>query len=136
MSVVVKEMRKGVKYSLWAMGDGRSFETLDFLVKLKKDDQRCFDKINALFARCVDHGPPRNIEKCRKFKNSEEIFELKTGDGVRILWFWDAGNLMICTHGFIKKRQKTPIKQIKYAEARRTAYFESRGNGLLVTEGN
>ena len=45
----------------------------------------------------------------------------------RILAFWDKSKktdtLVIATHGFIKKTQKTPAKEIAKAEAIRKAYL-------------
>lgn len=44
--------------------------------------------------------------------------------------FWDKDNgrntLVIATHGFIKKTQKTPIQEINKAEEIRKAYFNSK----------
>jgi len=34
----------------------------------------------------------------------------------RIFSFWDKRNLIVLTHGIIKKSQKTPSKEIKLAE--------------------
>lgn len=48
----------------------------------------------------------------------------------RLLAFWDKDNkvntLVIATHGFIKKTQKTPLKEIVKAEEIRKAYFNSK----------
>ena len=48
----------------------------------------------------------------------------------RLLAFWDKDNgtntLVIATHGFIKKTQKTPPKEIAKAEDIRKAYFNSK----------
>lgn len=48
----------------------------------------------------------------------------------RLLAFWDKDNgtdtLVIATHGFIKKTQKTPSKEIAKAEEIRKAYFNSK----------
>lgn len=48
----------------------------------------------------------------------------------RMLAFWDKANdvdtLVIATHGFIKKTQKTPPKEIAKAEEIRKAYFNSK----------
>ena len=45
----------------------------------------------------------------------------------RLLAFWDndTGRLIIATHGFIKKTQKTPEKEIERAIALRKEYFAS-----------
>jgi len=46
----------------------------------------------------------------------------------RLLAFWDneVGSLVIATHGFIKKTQKTPINEIAKAEALRKEYFSTK----------
>lgn len=48
----------------------------------------------------------------------------------RLLAFWDKAihidTLVIATHGFIKKTQKTPSKEIAKAEDIRKAYFNSK----------
>lgn len=64
------------------------------------------------------------------FKKLEgtEIWEFRTlfsGIQYRLLAFWDTREkaLIITTHGFIKKTQKTPIKEIEKAERKRKEYF-------------
>lgn len=48
----------------------------------------------------------------------------------RLLAFWDKvreiDTLVIATHGFIKKTQKTPPKEIAKAEEIRKIYFNSK----------
>lgn len=63
----------------------------------------------------------------KKLDNTE-IWEFRTlynGIQYRLLSFWDTANeaLVIATHGFIKKTQKTPIKEIRRAEEIRKVYF-------------
>lgn len=41
----------------------------------------------------------------------------------RSLYFHDEGTQYIITHGFTKKTQKTPIKEIRHAEAIRAEYY-------------
>ena len=64
-----------------------------------------------------------NISKSRYFidkelfkKLNDDIWEFRTkyqGMTYRLLAFWDneVGSLVIATHGFIKKTQKTPINE-------------------------
>ena len=53
---------------------------------------------------------------------------LYKGIQYRLLAFWDtdAETLVIATHGFVKKTQKTPSKEINKAEAIRKLYFNSK----------
>jgi phage-related protein len=60
-----------------------------------------------------------------------DIWEFRTlykGIQYRLLAFWDtdAETLVIATHGFVKKIQKTPRKEINKAEAVRILYFNSK----------
>jgi len=69
-------------------------------------------------------------ELFKKLENTD-IWEFRTlyaGIQYRLLAFWDttAETLVIATHGFIKKTQKTPRKEIAKAEAIRRAYFETK----------
>lgn len=68
------------------------------------------------------------------FKKLEgtDIWEFRTkydGTQYRLLAFWDtaANSLVVATHGFVKKDQKTPRQQIRRAEEIRTMYFERKG---------
>lgn len=79
-----------------------------------------------------------NISKSRYFmdkdlfkKLNDYIWEFRTryqGMTYRLLAFWDneTGNLVVATHGFIKKTQKTPENEIARAEALRKEYFKQK----------
>lgn len=60
-----------------------------------------------------------------------DIWEFRTlynGIKYRLLAFWDTESeaLVIATHGFVKKTQKTPAKEITKAEAIRKEYFNEK----------
>ncbi len=79
-----------------------------------------------------------NISKSRYFMDKElfkklnnDIWEFRTiyqGFKYRLLAFWDkdTGNLVIATHGFIKKTQKTPESEIAHAEVLRKNYYNQK----------
>ena len=53
---------------------------------------------------------------------SDGIFELRTVQGnniTRILYFFIVGQQVILTHGFVKKTQKTPVREIEKAKKMR-----------------
>lgn len=80
-----------------------------------------------------------NIDKCRyvidsnlfkKLKDTE-IWEFRTsyrGVSYRIFAFWDTCNnsLVLTTHGFIKKSQKTSGKEIEKAVKIRNEYLKGK----------
>ena len=81
-----------------------------------------------------------NIRKSREtndpelFKKlTEKIWEFRTryrGGQIRLLAFWDktkeTKRLVIATHGFQKKSQKTPKKEIERALELRNQYFANQ----------
>lgn len=68
-----------------------------------------------------------NNELLKKLTNN--IWEFRTryqGMAYRLLAFWDNNTkaLVVATHGFIKKKQKTPPNEIKRAEELMAKYYE------------
>ena len=66
-------------------------------------------------------------------KLTEFIWEFRTlhnGIAYRLFAFWNKSSgkdtLVIATHGFIKKKQKTPVNEIRKAEEIRIAYMKNR----------
>ncbi len=65
----------------------------------------------------------------KKLVNTEDIWEVRVIFGkniFRILGFWDGPKLVVLTHAFQKKTQKTPKQAIQIAEARRREYLRRR----------
>ena len=60
--------------------------------------------------------------------NIWEFRTLYAGICYRLLAFWDTESyiLIITTHGFVKKTDKTPAKEIEKAEKARKLYFEQK----------
>lgn len=55
------------------------------------------------------------------------IYELRAQQGndiSRVLYFFYVGHKIILTHGFIKKTQKTPPREIELAKIYREMYFQ------------
>lgn len=80
-----------------------------------------------------------NISKSRYFMDKDlfkklegtEIWEFRTQYQrmtYRLLAFWDSEikSLVVATHGFIKKTQKTPEQEKSKAEALRKQYFDQK----------
>ena len=65
----------------------------------------------------------------KKLVNTEDIWEVRAqagGNIFRLLGFFDGDNLVVLNHGFQKKSQKTPTREIKIAEQRRRDYLQRR----------
>ena len=66
-----------------------------------------------------------------KLKSSKDIFEFRVKtvtNFFRLFAFWDctrdSETLIVCTHGLIKKTNKTPKKDIEKAEMIKDKYFK------------
>lgn len=51
-----------------------------------------------------------------------------------MFWFYDEGRVVVCTHGIVKKSQKTPKQAIEHAKQAREAYFAAKQRGALNIE--
>jgi phage-related protein len=100
-------------------------EAIDFMELL---DDKTREKIyyNARKVQMVND--PELFKKLNEF-----IWEFRTKfnkNQYRLLAFWDktdsAETLVLATHGFVKKTQKTPKGEIKKAEEIRKEYFEQK----------
>lgn len=86
--------------------------TIDWLESLSEQDQA---KFATLFVRLADHGKIYNEQKFKHLTGTDQLFEFKAGSG-RVISFFFTGKVVILTHGFTKKSQKTPKKEIERAE--------------------
>lgn len=98
-------------------------EAINFLKSLPSKDS---DKV----AYNIDMVKAGNRDSRLFKKLNENIWEFRTdynGKAYRLLSFWDKRKnaLVVATHGFSKKTQKTPQKEIAKAEKIREEYFKS-----------
>lgn len=97
----------------------------DFLDDL---DEKSREKVLFNIWKSKETNDPKLFKKL-----TEEIWEFRTiykGRQIRLLAFWDktikTGRLVIATHGFQKKSQKTPKKEIERALQLRNQYFDNK----------
>ncbi|MFO0792733.1 MAG: type II toxin-antitoxin system RelE/ParE family toxin [Candidatus Brocadiaceae bacterium] len=65
----------------------------------------------------------------KKLAGTEEIWECRIKFGAnayRILCFFDNNSVVVLTHGFMKKSQKTPKHEIEKAEAYRRNFLKRK----------
>src|SRR5512139_3760522 len=65
----------------------------------------------------------------KKLVGSEQIWECRILVGtkaVRMFCFLDGNSVVVLTHGFIKKTQRTPLREIERAESYRRDYLQRR----------
>ena len=91
------------------------------------------EKVRAKILYNVTKASFSNDPKLFKKLENTDIWEFRTlFDSIqyRLLAFWDKRNgqktLVIATHGFIKKTQKTPMGEIEHAQSIKDIYFNQK----------
>lgn len=122
----VREITRGQRFRILAWGDDAYCEVLDFLEDLRRNSSHDAARLVYLIQRTVRHGAPENEHQCRPL--GEGIFEFKAPSTARILWFYGAGHIIVCTHGFAGKRGRgrTPENEIKKAKDVRRQFLEEQ----------
>ena len=95
--------------------------------KLGKQARRAWSLLDVV----ASVGPPRNTDVSHRL--APDIWEFISGD-LRILWFYDERKVVVCSHGFVKQRQKTPKAQLEQAELVRQRYFLAKRRSALQIE--
>ena len=120
------------QFVVLAACDNRGVPTLlDFFEGLGANLEKDMDRMLELLERVATAGPPRNTDVSHKIQG--EIWEFIKGR-LRVFWFYDAGRVIVCTHGLVKQTQKTPKQTIALAEQIRQAYFAAKQTGALIIE--
>ena len=114
---------RGHSLELRCLYEGERCRLIQFLDNLS---EREMDKVFGYIEHIAEHGPPNNIEKYRKLRGVEELWELKIAK-VRIIVFYARPDRMILAHGFRKRSRRTPPKEIARAEHLRDEYLAERG---------
>lgn len=134
MGVIVTPLHVTGRYcKLYALASEKRCPLLDFMAEQERRAPEDLAHFLRIVQYCADHGPPKNKEKCRSLGN--DIWELKGKNGIRVLWFWDEGRIIVCTHGFVKKQRRTPRREIEKARKQRDAYFVAKSAGILEHRG-
>lgn len=95
--------------------------------------EKSLDGLMAMLEKFSQHGPKfLNDEICHEVDSNNKIFEFIKGD-LRLLWFYGAGNkIIVCSHIFVKKGQKTPAPQKNIAIRIRDRYLKLVKTGKPV----
>jgi phage-related protein len=91
-------------------------------------------RLGARLADISENGlpVPHDDTIFKKLGGTEGLFEFRSSpQGLRIICFWDE-NLIICTHGYVKKGQKAPKSELDRAQKMMRNYFESKAAGTLT----
>lgn len=118
----LEEYQRGQRYTVYAyVRRNGSCPVSDYLARLTERQRR---KTDALIQRSAEHGPPRNREQCAPLRG-ESFFEFKAHQ-VRIFWRY-AGRRIVLFHGFTKKSNRTPQREMATGRQRWQETVEELG---------
>jgi phage-related protein len=103
----------------------------NFVNFYKSQDRKVQEKIEYVLdlVRFETHVP---IKFFKYLADTDGIYEIRivsTFKNIRILCFFDKGELVVLTNCFLKKNQKTPRKEIRNAEKLKTEYMKEKYGG-------
>ncbi len=127
----VRRLLQG-RFTVLAVCDNRNVCTLiDFFEGLGANLEKDSAHMLELLDRVSLQGPPHNTDISHQIDG--EIWEFIKGR-LRVFWFYDEGRVVVCTHGLVKKGQKTPKADIAQANSRRKEYLAAKRAGRLEIE--
>ena len=115
----LREVRKAQWTVLAVCSERGDCELLEFFAELMRTPTQPLPMLHLLERISVDG--PRQLSDLVSHQIDGPIWEFIRGD-LRVLWFYDAEKVVICSHGFVKKRQKTPKSEIEKAKAAHARY--------------
>jgi hypothetical protein len=122
------------RWTVLAVCDDRGeCQVSDFLDAVERDDKASLVQTTAILRQTADNGPPHNTQKSRPL--ADGIFELKTRSGVRIPYFYDAGQIVVCSAAMKKPKKAELDRVIERALGDRQRYFKAkRRNQIQIIE--
>lgn len=118
---------RGQKFDVYAIIlDSGECPAIGFLEKLLRNDPDSQATLVRLYVRHADLGAIQNITKSRAIKGKKNLFEFKSKQGDRLLFFYMPGARTVLTHGF----HKGDPEQAEYdrGERLRDQYVRECGN--------
>jgi hypothetical protein len=100
----------------------------EFLENLEESSPADVARVVSVIDRIAERGRILNPEVFRPLRDG--LFEIAIGK-VRIVLFED-GTRLVCTHGFLKSSQKTPIEEIKLGRHLRANFRVELQKGSII----
>lgn len=106
---------------------------LESFAALGSNHEKSLDGLLVMLERFSEHGQRMlNDGICHEIDENEKIFEFIKGD-LRLIWFYaDGSKIVVCSHCFVKKGQKTPPKEKARAIKIKDKYWALRDKGTAV----
>lgn len=125
------EYSRGAKHNILLVDcHDVKLDVAPFLDRLRGVGNKDYNQLLALLDRTAKYGVVWNEFKTKRLKGDQArpLCEFKARGGSRILWFFDEDEnaVIVCTHAFSKKKDKTPPNEIERAQERRRLYYEQK----------
>ena len=131
--IIAYQIKQGARFRLMAVGTQENEKVhlpyLEFQKEALCRARTEWPKLVRIMDHTAEAGPPRDEEKSKLLR--EGIFEFRTKGGLRLLWFYDEGRVVICVNGYIKQGQKIPNTEIDAAIQWKNKYFTAKRSGTL-----
>lgn len=104
----------------------------DYFIKFyEKQEAKVQQKIEYVLdlIRYEKNVPAKFFKQLENYDGIYEVRVITTFKSVRILCFIDDGSLVVLTNCFLKKTQKTPVKEIRLAERLKKEYMNEKDRG-------
>lgn len=114
-------------------GDGSlSCSLIDDFNDIEATYEASRNRLLVYFKQVADAGPQTlNTAQCHQIDANNKIYEFIAGK-LRVLFFQSStGNVVVCTHMFLKKTQKTPPKELAKAIKARKDYEQAEMAGIV-----
>ncbi len=135
MPLVAVKVKTGNAFSIYVLEENGKCDLLEFFSILNRSHPGEMSKIERYLNRTKDFGLIVNNEIFKSIGNG--FYEFRTRGGVRVFCFLDAGKMVICTSGYIKKKDKLDPAELKRAEIWRRKYeVEKSQNSLKFEDGS
>jgi phage-related protein len=128
MSLVAVRVKRGGPsgFSVYFIEENDECDLLQFLESVSSNERA---RIFRDFDYFANHGQIKNPEKSKPI--GDKLFELRTHGGVRVFYFMDAGRLIFCTNGYVKKKQKLDPREIQQARNMRDRYLAAKQDNTI-----
>lgn len=112
-----------------ARGRCRIRETLD---EIQLQNRIGYDSVLAVLRHTARAGPPNDPRRSRRL--APDIFELKTAEGFRLLYFFQPGRIVVCSELLRKPKPRELRMVVQRAQRLRAQFVAARAKGRLVIE--
>jgi len=119
------EIAHGKKFHIYVVGTENICPFTEFVETAHATLPEEWPKLLRLIDQTKDNGPIHNEKQSKKLKGYD-FNEFITKGGLRLFYFFDSGRLVICTTGFIKQGNRTPVRELAKAEEWRKRYFAAK----------